>query len=364
MITALLVIAILVLLIVVHELGHFIAAKLSGVKVEEFGVGYPPRAVTFGTFGGTQYSLNWIPFGGFVRLFGDEGDTRHGRGSFLDAPRWKQAIILLAGIAMNAFAAWVLLALAFHIGIPQPVAQVLPGESARLIASDVVPASPAAAGGIKPGDEIVSIEAMGGAKVSNAAPEKVVTFVRNHAGDSLKVTFKSNGVEKHATMTPAQGVLTQHAGQPALGFALVLVVNRSLPWGAAMSRSFSYTLDSFKSVTLNLWGLLSSALSGGGVNLSDVVGPVGIVSYVGAASQNGIGSVLMLAALVSVNLAIFNLLPIPAFDGGRLAVLAIETVTRRNAPTLAMRFLNTLSIVLIGILMLVVTYHDIGRLLA
>ncbi|MDZ4227199.1 MAG: site-2 protease family protein, partial [Patescibacteria group bacterium] len=120
MLTALLVIGILVLLIVVHELGHFVAAKLSGVKVEEFGVGYPPRAFTLGKFGGTEYTLNWIPFGGFVRLFGDAGEGEHGRGSLVDAPRWKQALILVAGVAMNALTAWILFAVAFHIGVPQP----------------------------------------------------------------------------------------------------------------------------------------------------------------------------------------------------------------------------------------------------
>src|SRR3569832_2217708 len=106
--TAFLVIAILVLLIVVHELGHFIAAKIFGVKVIEFGIGYPPRALTFGIWGGTEYTLNWIPFGGFVRLFGDDDDGRHGKGTFIDAPRWRQAVILVAGVTMNLIAAWAL----------------------------------------------------------------------------------------------------------------------------------------------------------------------------------------------------------------------------------------------------------------
>src|SRR3989344_6786088 len=117
MLTVLLVIAILVLLIVAHELGHFIAAKVFGVRVEEFGVGYPPRAFTFGKIGDTEYTLNWIPFGGFVRLYGDEGEGQHGRGSLVDSPRWKQAVILVAGVAMNAIAAWALFAFAFHLGV-------------------------------------------------------------------------------------------------------------------------------------------------------------------------------------------------------------------------------------------------------
>src|SRR3990167_6385383 len=104
MLTAFLVVAILVLLIVVHEFGHFIAAKIFGIRVDEFGIGYPPRAFSFGKWGETEYTLNWIPFGGFVRLFGEEEE--HGRGSFADAPRWKQAVILVAGVTMNIVAAW------------------------------------------------------------------------------------------------------------------------------------------------------------------------------------------------------------------------------------------------------------------
>src|SRR3990167_7932597 len=117
MITALLVIGILVLLIVAHELGHFFAAKIFGVRVEEFCVGYPPRSFSFGKIGETEYTLNWIPFGGFVRLFGDEGQAEHGRGSFIDAPRWKQAIVLVAGVAANVVAAWILFTGAYASGI-------------------------------------------------------------------------------------------------------------------------------------------------------------------------------------------------------------------------------------------------------
>ena len=105
MYTILLVIGILVVLIVAHELGHFIAAKMFGVRVQEFGVGYPPRAFLFAKFGGTQYTLNWLPLGGFVRLFGDEGEAERGPGSFVDASKPVQAIILVAGVLANAIMA-------------------------------------------------------------------------------------------------------------------------------------------------------------------------------------------------------------------------------------------------------------------
>src|SRR3989344_2848716 len=123
MLTAVLVIAILVFLIVVHELGHFIAAKIFGVRVDEFGIGYPPRAYRIGRWGGTEYTLNWIPFGGFVRLFGEDENNAHGRGSLVDSARWKQALILIAGVFMNAVAAWGLFSGAYMAGIMHPVTE-------------------------------------------------------------------------------------------------------------------------------------------------------------------------------------------------------------------------------------------------
>ena len=138
MVTALLVIGILVLLIVAHELGHFIAAKIFKVRVEEFGVGYPPRAFLFGKIGETEYTFNWLPFGGFVRLFGDEGEKEHGRGSFVDAQRHVQAAILVAGVFANAILAWGLFAGALALGIPRVVENPRPGEQVHLVVADVV----------------------------------------------------------------------------------------------------------------------------------------------------------------------------------------------------------------------------------
>ena len=361
MTTALLVIAILVLLIVAHELGHFIAAKIFGVRVEEFGVGYPPRAFTFGKFGGTEYTLNWIPFGGFVRLFGDEGHAEHGRGSFIDAPRWKQAIVLVAGVAANVVVAWMLFAVALHVGVPRPVEVAAPGQHVQLIVSDVVSGSPAEAAGIKPGDELTDVTDAKGAHPVSLTASGVVDFVRARPGKPVTLSYLHAGEETTVTLTPANAVLPKAAGQPALGVALVLVATESEPWGAALGDALKATRGAFKTVAADLWILVGGALRGA-PDLAAVVGPVGIVSYVGEASQNGLGAVLMFAALISINLSIINLIPIPALDGGRLLVLGVEAVMRRNAPRLAIQALNALGIALIILLMVVVTYNDVARL--
>src|SRR4051812_40181012 len=153
---ALLVLAILVFLIVAHEFGHFIVAKIFGVRVDDFGVGYPPRAYLLGKWGDTEYTINWLPFGGFVRLYGE--DVAHGQGSLSSAKRWKQALILVAGVTANAIVAYFLFTIAFTQGVPRIVDAPIAGEKVHLLVSDVVSGSPAEAGGLLSGDEIVKIE--------------------------------------------------------------------------------------------------------------------------------------------------------------------------------------------------------------
>jgi regulator of sigma E protease len=363
MITALLVIGILVLLIVAHELGHFIVAKICRVRVDEFGVGYPPRAFSFGRWGGTEYTLNWIPFGGFVRLFGDEGEDQHGRGSLIDAARWKQALILVAGVCANAIVGWMLFTGALHSGIPRIVATAEPGQSVRLLVANVVPGSPAASAGIASGDEILGMIDAKGTSLDLLTPEAISDFVRDRGGTVITVSYVHAGATSTTNIIPAHAVIPDAAGRPALGVALALVSDQSLPWGQAAKEALTSTRNAFGTVAGSLWKMLKNAVQGA-LNLSDVIGPVGLVQVVGEASHNGLGNILALAGFISVNLAIINLIPIPALDGGRLVLLGIEAVRGRNAPRLAVQVLNMLGIALIALLMITVTYHDIVRLFA
>ncbi len=363
MITALLVIGILVLLIVAHELGHFIVAKICRVRVEEFGVGYPPRAFSFGVWGGTEYTLNWIPFGGFVRLFGDEGEDQHGRGSLVDAARWKQALILVAGVCANALVGWMLFTGALHSGIPRVIETALPGQSVRLLVADVVSGSPAASAGITPGDDILAMRDAKGIELATLTPDSVSDFVRARGGMAITVSYIHAGATSTAHITPAHAVIPDAAGRPAFGVALALVSDQSLPWGQAAKEALTSTWGALRTVAGSLWSMLKNALQGA-LNFSDIVGPIGLVQVVGEASHNGVGNILALAGFISINLAIINLIPIPALDGGRLVLLGIEAVRRRNAPRLAVQILNALGIALIALLMITVTYHDIVRLLA
>lgn len=354
--TALLVIAILVLLIVVHELGHFVAAKLFGVKVEEFGVGYPPRAFLFGRFGGTEYTLNWIPFGGFVRLFGEEEE--HGSGGFTDAPRWKQAIIMVAGVCMNALAAWLLFSTAYMTGILHQVPA--PTPDSRLVVSVVVPASPADAAGIRVGDTVLGVTD-GRDKRSELTPQAIADFVALRAGQEVEVTYVQLGATTTSILRPAHAVIADEAGRPAVGLGLALADTQSLGVADSFKAGYSRTVSTFVVVGQGLWTLLTDALRGN-PSLEEVVGPVGLVGVVGEAANNGLGYVLSLAAFISVNLAIINLIPIPALDGGRLLIVGFESLSRRSLPKLALQLFNALGLAFVIILMVTVTYNDIARL--
>ncbi|OGG69087.1 hypothetical protein A3C20_00250 [Candidatus Kaiserbacteria bacterium RIFCSPHIGHO2_02_FULL_55_25] len=361
MLTALLVIAILMLLIVVHEFGHFIAAKLFGVKVDEFGIGYPPRAFLFGKFGGTEYTFNWIPFGGFVRLFGDEGEARLGRGSFADAPRYKQALILVAGVLGNIIAAWILFTGAYASGILHVVdaPSVL---GVRLMVTDVVTGSPADAAGIVAGDVVTDVSDSKGIHAT-LSPDNISQYVSTRGGKDISITYVRTQATSTVTLRPAHAVIAQEAGRPAIGIGLALVTSEPVALSQAMRDAFVSTYNTFRLVCKGLFALISDSLRGT-ADLQSVTGPIGLVTAVGAASQNGIGYVLSLAAFISVNLAVINLIPIPALDGGRLVVVAIEAVMRRSAPRLAVQLLNTVGIALIILLMITVTYNDIARLIA
>lgn len=367
MLTALLVIAILVVLIVGHELGHFIAAKIFKIRVEEFGVGYPPRAFLFGKIGDTEYTFNWLPFGGFVRLFGDEGaapaEKVHGKGSFVDASRGVQAVILVAGIFANAVLAWALFAGALSVGIPRVVESARPNEPVHLVVADVLPNSPASAAGIAEGDEIIAVSDSRGV-FAELEPALVSNFVRERGGKQLMISYLRPGfATTTVALRPAHAVIAEQEGRPAVGVALVLVSNEALPIPQALKESFSRTVGAFRQVGGGLWNMLRQALRGNG-NLSDVVGPVGLVGVVSDAASHGFGNVLALAGFISVNLAVINLIPIPALDGGRLLLLGIEAVMRRSAPRIFVQVLNLIGVVLIALLMIAVTYQDIARLFA
>lgn len=361
-------ILVLVALIVVHEFGHFVVAKLSGMKVDEFGIGYPPRAWGFRR-GETEYTLNWLPFGGFVKIYGEDEQDRveaahDSARAFGSRPRILQALVLVAGIAMNLFFAWILLSATLAIGTQRALSpeEVATTADAVLLIATVVPGSPAGAAGLVPGDAILSVAAPGGEYVG-VEPEGFTTFVSAHqAGTPLTLHVRNVKDEERAvTVASATGVLTANPSRAALGIAVATVGTAKVPWMEAPVEGARLTWEVTKETAVGLWHFFSG-LATFTADLTQVSGPVGIVGAVGTASSHGFAALLSLTAIISINLALINLIPIPALDGGRLLFVIIESIIRRPLPVAATRAVNTVGFGLLILLMVVVTAHDVFKI--
>ena len=353
-------IVVIVALIVVHEFGHFIAAKLSGMRVDEFGLGYPPRALTFGKIGETEYTLNWLPFGGFVKIYGEDGGT--GARAFATRPRILQAIVLVAGIAMNLVFAYVLITSALVMGTPRALSQseLATAQHMELAVAAVRPGSPAARAGILPGDSVMSAEDLMGTWHATD-PGSFSTFVADSQGNSITLSVKHDGQLVSINATPAVSLVKSDPSRYALGVEVATIGVVPVGFGAAITEGAQLTWDT---AVLTAKGLLHFfygvfTLS---ADLSQVAGPVGIAGAVGSASAQGLGDLLSIMAVISINLALINLIPIPALDGGRLLFVLIESVTRRPIKPSVARAINAAGFVALILLMVVVTAHDIFRI--
>jgi regulator of sigma E protease len=352
------------LLVLVHELGHFITAKWAGIRVEEFGIGFPPRL--FGIKRGeTIYSLNWLPIGGFVRMPGENGETTDENGvydprSFAAKPASKRLIVLLAGVTMNVLMAFVLLTAAEAIG--QPDATRIPP-----VVGAVQPDSPAAQAGLKPGDRFLTINGqpvtyytdfrMQVAKLTDDQPKDVTTV-------SITVTVQRPRVADPVTLT-VQAIAHPDANQGHFGFT----VDESgtpyirVPLWQAPAKAIQDMGDMIVGTVNGVGQIIHGQIPWN----KAVSGPVGIVNVTGqvAATVPSIGPyyILYLAAFLSLNLAFVNALPIPALDGGRVLLVLIE-VLRRGKRLSAERegLINLVGMGLLLLLMLIVTLNDVGNL--
>ncbi len=322
-ITILLFIFILGALVIIHEFGHFVLARLFGMRVHEFGIGFPPRAKVMRDRGETIYTLNWLPIGGFVRLEGEDGDSDDPR-SFAVARLWKQLVVLVAGVAMNLVLAFVI-----FTGIAWLAS---PFVGVRFWTVD--PGSPAAVAGLQPGDAIVSVN---GQRYEVFGSQTVLDAIRAEAGRTVTLGILRDGsrievpvaVRSSDQIDATNGALGisgrtkpfeeayfgEYTGRP-LGDAIALGVDQT-------GRAFGMILDGL--------GKLVSSVVTNPTQAPPVSGPIGIASIVGQVFwQAGPIMTLYLAALLSANLALVNVLPFPPLDGGRMLVLIIKAVLSRG----------------------------------
>ncbi|MBN1585582.1 site-2 protease family protein [Candidatus Uhrbacteria bacterium] len=353
--TVLILAIVLSVLILVHELGHFAVAKLFGIGVEEFGFGFPPRI--FGIKRGeTTYSVNWIPLGGFVRIRGENGSEPDDPRGFAGKRPWQRAAVLCAGVFMNLVLAWALLTVGYAVGLPAAVDD-LPAYASisqdNIQVMSVLPGSAAESVGLQAGDVILSLD--------GRKPESVEWFreyTGQREGQEIAVTYGRDQETVAANLVPQLVPETERAG---FGVAIIQTGIVSYPvWLAPIQAAgtvgyfFQEILSAFGGVIRNL--ALGQPV---GVELS---GPIGIAVITAEVAQMGFLYLLQFAALLSVNLAVINILPFPALDGGRLLFLAIETVRRRAVSPKVEAMVHNVGFAILMILILLVTYGDIVHL--
>jgi regulator of sigma E protease len=341
--TVLTFLAVLSVLVLAHELGHFVVAKRAGIKVQEFGFGYPPRLIGV-TVGETTYSINLLPLGGFVRMLGENGNPGEA-GSFASKSKRVRAAVLAAGSAMNLLLIPVLFSIGLMIGEPVPCADCNTVEVYGIQAG-----SPAEAAGLRAEDVFVSL---------NGQPIQNTDDVRNAiraAGDQpVSVVVERDGEPVAMQVTPR---VSGAEGQPTIGIQLgPEVVTVRYPIWEAIPKGIERTGDLIRVFFGGLGQMLSREAP------ADLAGPVGIAQMTGQAARAGWVYLLQFTAFLSLNLAVFNMFPIPGLDGARLAFVIIEGLRGRRVNPQTEGVIHFIGLMLLLTLMAYVSVNDVRRLI-
>ena len=364
--SVLLFLIVLGVLVLSHEFGHFIVAKKSGIRVDEFGFGFPPRIFGFKR-GETVYSLNLLPFGGFVKIFGENPDQESlvgadsGR-SLTSKPRYIQAAVLVAGVVCNLLIAWLFLSVGFMSGLPVSTSSGMSVSGpTKLLITSVRAGSPAEQSGLKPGDEILTLASSKNIKnkLETLAPVAVQEFIAENGENNLTLEYQRGAIKSKTEVTPVAGLV---ANRVAVGITMDQVGISQLGIFPALWQGAKLTANLTLATVAGLWQLLTQAVAGQ-AKLDNITGPVGLAGLVSDAAGLGWVYLLSFTAFISINLAVLNLVPFPALDGGRLLFLLIEKIKGSSIKPQVANTLNLVGFGLLLLLMAVVTYGDIRHLL-
>lgn len=361
---------VLSVLVLIHEAGHYIAARIFGVKADEFGYGFPPRLIGFvkdkgvwkrvgrkdeTKYTNTIWSINWLPLGGFVRIKGEQPGEEAGVDSFHNKPIWQRVIILAAGVCMNWVLATILLAVVFSLGTTTALEDLPAGahiQDRSIRITQIVTGSPADKAGLQPNDAVIAID---GKKPETS--EEARALIALEGEKTFSMTVLRNNEQKILMATPA---FIAEANRVALGIGIVDVGHVSLPVPSAIKAAVLTTAGYTKTIVFTFGGLIRDAVSRRPLS-QDLTGPVGIAVMTGQIAQQGIVPLLQFAAVLSINLAVVNFLPIPALDGGRVLFLAIEKLRRKPMSRTLEASIHNIAFLALLLLVAVISIRDLSK---
>ncbi len=371
MTTVLIFLLVLGLLVFVHELGHFVVARRNGIKADEFGFGFPPRLAGFVwddekkrhrfVKGGeevvsphTVYSLNWIPLGGFVKIKGEDGEAQD-TDSFATKSAWVRIKVLAAGVTMNFILAWALISVVLMMGFPQQVDPEAPVSGPRDIQiSEVLPNTPAESMGLRFGDRIIFI----GENVKAVSVTQVQEYIAARKG--LNATLRVVRGTETLTLNGTPRIdYPKNEGSLGIGLGETEMVSYS--WYESLWQGALTTYHLTAAMLVGIFDILKGLVSGTHEGLASVSGPVGIAKLTGQVSDLGLAYLLYFAAILSINLGIINILPIPALDGGRIFFILIELVKGSPVSRNTEGIFHQIGFALLLLMMVLVTVHDFSK---
>jgi len=372
MFTLIVFIIVLGIIVLFHEFGHFITARKSGMGVYEFGFGFPPRAIGWYKDPETKkwvsvgrkferdqapaiiWSINWLPIGGFVSIKGEEGSD-DSSDSFMAQKYWKKCMVTVAGVVMNIVLAVLLLGVGYMIGLPQMINGVSDSatiENQRLEIVQVIKGTPAEEAEIKNGDSIIKI-----GDIENPSLVVMQEYVNSHKEEEINLVLKRNGESLEKKITP---MIYEDTGKGGIGVGLAELGTVSYPWYLAFYYGAIATGFYLKAIIVTFGMLIYGLFTGtAGTMAGAVAGPVGIAVMTGDVARLGISYLLQFTALLSLNLAVLNILPIPALDGGRLVFLTIGKIFGKQRGLKYEQVAHTLGFLLLMGLVVIITLKDI-----
>lgn len=375
--TVIIFILVLSLLVFVHEWGHFFSARKLGIKAEEFGFGFPPRV--FGLYkdkngkwkkikgnksldeldeepASTVYSINALPLGGFVRIKGENGDNMESD-SFASKPIWKRAIVLSAGVIMNIILAAVLFSVGYMIGMPQSISEDMSHAKVsqpQVAIVEILDGSSAQKAGIEAGDIVLSVD--GQSPTTETQLQDMIA--QAEAGHDLSIEVQRGDQVKEITAAPEYN---ESLGRNTLGVAIAATGTVRYPFFWAIYYGFKDTFLTLWAIILAFIGLIGAIFSGVSVS-GELAGPVGIAKITGEAARLGLSHLISLTMILSLNLAVLNILPFPALDGGRIFFLIIEKIKGKPVKKETEAVIHNIGFLLLMLLVVFVTYKDIAKL--